>query len=78
MDSVSDYYSATQLRSDRWSALRASVGALDRAPAGKATARDRKTTSELLDALAVIEPYWAFPGMAVFDHLRRQFEHETG
>jgi len=23
----------------------------------------------------VIEPYWAFPGMAAFDHLRRQFEH---
>ena len=75
MDSVSDYYSATQLRSDRWSALRASVGALDRAPTGKSSARDRKTTSELLDALALIEPYWAFPGMAVFDHLRRQFEH---
>ncbi|SDZ58963.1 arginine decarboxylase [Jannaschia faecimaris] len=75
MDSVSDYYSATQLRTDRWSALREVVGSLARAANGKPAAKDRALTEELFRSLALIEPYWAFPGMAAFDHMRRQFEH---
>ena len=75
MDSVSDYYSATQLRTDRWSALREVTSGLARNMPGKISAKDRTKVQELFDSLALIEPYWAFPGMAAFDHLRRQFEH---
>ncbi len=35
----------------------------------------KSTIADLFESLSVIEPYWAFPGMAAFDHMRRQFEH---
>ncbi len=77
MVSVSDYYSATQLRTDRWSALRQVTGSIARNAPKKITAKDRATTQELFESLALIEPYWAFPGMAAFDHMRRQFDHSA-
>ena len=77
MHSVSDYYSAIQLRSDRWSALREATGALSRDPGSRKTAALRKRANELFESLAPIEPYWAFPGMPVFDHMRRQMEHSN-
>ncbi|MCX7560818.1 ornithine decarboxylase [Sulfitobacter sp. F26204] len=75
MDSVSDYYSATQLRADRWSALRESVTTLCRDNGTRKSTALKKHVTDLFDSLALIEPYWAFPGMAAFDHMRRQFEH---
>lgn len=75
MDSVSDYYSATQLRSDRWSALREATTSMCRERDAKKIAALKIRVADLFEALAVIEPYWAFPGMAAFDHMRRQFEH---
>jgi arginine decarboxylase len=75
MHSMNDYSSAIQLRSDRWSALREATAALTRDPKPKQAAALRKKIQELFGSLAVIEPYWAFPGMSAFDHLRRQFEH---
>ncbi|KHA51795.1 aminotransferase class I/II-fold pyridoxal phosphate-dependent enzyme [Sulfitobacter geojensis] len=75
MDSVSDYYSATQLRADRWSALRESVTSLCRETHAKKAAALKARIDELFASLALIEPYWAFPGMTAFDHMRRQFEH---
>ena len=75
MESVSDYYSATQLRSDRWSALRAAVTALSTQSANRKASVLKKEVTELLKSLALIEPYWAFPGMAAFDHMRRQFDN---
>jgi len=77
MDSVSDYYSATQLRTDRWSALREVTGSLARNAPTKISATDRATAHDLFSSLALIEPYWAFPGMQVFDHLRRQLDHNS-
>ncbi len=77
MHSMNDYYSAIQLRSDRWSALRETCGALHRDPKGKSRTKLLKRTEELFVSLAIIEPYWAFPGIAAFDHLRRLFEHEN-
>ncbi|MGB7243856.1 MAG: aminotransferase class I/II-fold pyridoxal phosphate-dependent enzyme [Sulfitobacter sp.] len=74
MDSVSDYYSATQLRADRWSALREAISSLARDPAAKKAASLKTNIADLFGSLALIEPYWAFPGMAAFDHMRRQFE----
>lgn len=76
MHSVNDYYSAIQLRSDRWSELRAAVGSLSRETGVRKTAALRKQIGDLFESLARIEPYWAFPGMASFTHLRRQFEQD--
>ena len=77
MDSASDYYSAIQLRSDRWSALRETSASLARESTGKGQAKLKTKAHDLFDSLAVIEPYWAFPGMAVFDHMRRQLDHSN-
>ena len=74
MHSMNDYYSAIQLRSDRWSALRDATGALARGPSEKAADKLHNTAADLLASLAIIEPYWAFPGVAAFEHMRRQFE----
>ena len=75
MQSMSDYYSAIQLRFDRWSALREAVSALTRNPTGPYHEKLVATIHELFGLLAPIESYWAFPGNAAFDHLRRNFEH---
>ncbi|WP_299968769.1 aminotransferase class I/II-fold pyridoxal phosphate-dependent enzyme [uncultured Roseobacter sp.] len=75
MHAINDYSSALQLRSDRWSALREASGALVRNDKPGRTAKLRQEVQALFESLAVIEPYWAFPGMTAFDHMRRQFEH---
>ncbi|MBS9716502.1 aminotransferase class I/II-fold pyridoxal phosphate-dependent enzyme [Pseudohalocynthiibacter aestuariivivens] len=75
MQSVNDYYSAIQLRSDRWSALREVTRSLSNDPQCKKSGELHKKIEELFNSLALIEPYWAFPGMSAFDHMRRQFEH---
>ena len=75
MHSMNDYSSAIQLRSDRWSALRAAAAAMSHGRKGKGAAQGRKEIEALFDSLALIEPYWAFPGMSAFDHMRRQFAH---
>jgi arginine decarboxylase len=63
------------LRFDRWSALREATTSIGReTEAGKIVAL-KSRVSELFEALKVIEPYWAFPGMSAFDHLRRHFDH---
>ncbi len=77
MHSVNDYYSAIQLRSDRWSALREASTALTRDPTGNRSDHLKARIEELFETLALIEPYWAFPGMAAFDHMRRQLEHRN-
>ena len=77
MHSVTDYYSATQLRADRWSELREVTAQLAREAPAKISPTLRSQASELFDGLAEIEAYWAFPGMSVFDHMRRQFEHNS-
>jgi arginine decarboxylase len=74
---MSDYYSAIQLRADRWSALSEATGRVVRDPSVSPPASLLKRIDELFEALALIETYWAFPGNAAFDHLRRQFEHKN-
>jgi len=77
MQSMSDYYSAVQLRYDRWSDLRQSVETLSQQKVGaRRIAQLKGRIHELFQALSPIEPYWAFPGVQGFDHLWRQFEHE--
>ncbi len=69
--SLGDYYSAVQLRFDRWSSLHETTKQLlQQHHLGKDTARLIKKSGALLDTLAPIEMYWAFPGLASFEHLR--------
>ena len=75
MHANNDYSSAIQLRSDRWSALRETTAALTREGNAKQATVLRKKIDGLFSSLSVIEPYWAFPGMSAFEHMRRQFEH---
>ncbi len=75
MQSMSDYYSAVQLRSDRWSVLREKLDLLHREPEGKRVKAVHAEAAKLFELLGVIERYWAFPGMAAFEHMRRQFEN---
>ena len=74
--SIGDYYSAVQLRADRWSSLRAITDDLGRheGETSRKTAKLVKEAGDLFDALNPIEMYWAFPGLAAFTHLRRQLE----
>ncbi|MBK0399900.1 aminotransferase class I/II-fold pyridoxal phosphate-dependent enzyme [Limibaculum sp. M0105] len=76
MTAISDYYSAVQLRVDRWSALRQLTGELARnGRNARGSAGLIKKIATVFDQLAPIETYWAFPGSAAFDFMRRQFEH---
>ena len=78
MHSISDYYSAVQLRFDRWSALREVTDTLaDAGARGRGVARHVRKAEGLLEALYPIEVYWAFPGLAAFDQLRRHLEHRN-
>ena len=72
LPSIRDYYSATQLRADRWSALREAAEGL--ALHGREKRQSQKllsTAEHLFDVLEPIELYWAFPGIHAFEHLRR-------
>ncbi|WP_138933867.1 aminotransferase class I/II-fold pyridoxal phosphate-dependent enzyme [Roseovarius arcticus] len=74
MHSMADYYSAVQLRSDRWSSLREASAELVRADGGRGSKGLIEKIDNLLDQLAPIETYWAFPGTPAFDVLRRHFD----
>jgi arginine/lysine/ornithine decarboxylase len=74
---LGDYYSAVQLRQDRWSALRDTCDQLARhSGAQREISKSIKRANELFEVLAPIEIYWAFPGRAAFDHLRRLLANE--
>lgn len=76
--SVSDYYSATQLRADRWSALRETAESmLVHGVEGRQGSKLLKNAETLLEALAPIEVYWAFPGAHAFDYLRKLLEQRN-
>ena len=75
MESMNDYYSAVQVRTDRWSALRQGLELLSREPQGKHAKAKLESVQQLFQALEPIERYWAFPGLAAFDMMRRLFEH---
>ncbi len=78
LHSIGDYYSATQLRSDRWSTLREVTDRLERlAPDDPAIGKFTAQAIDLFDALRPIETYWAFPGHAAFEHMRRQLEQRN-
>jgi len=66
-----DYYSATQMRSDRWSAFKDTTKRLLQFhEAGKDTAELRQKADHILESLEPVEAYWAFPARAGFDYLK--------
>lgn len=72
LPSINDYYSATQLRADRWSALREAAEGLHRHGAeGRLAKKQMAALETLFEALEPIERYWAFPGKHGFDYLRK-------
>ncbi|KIC15692.1 ornithine decarboxylase [Leisingera sp. ANG1] len=76
MPSIRDYYSATQLRADRWSSLRESAEGLARQrQEGRHSEKLMAAAEHLFDVLAPIERYWAFPGIHAFEHLRKLLQH---
>lgn len=78
LPNIGDYYSATQLRADRWSALRETAESLlSHGPDGRKGAKLLKTAEALFEALSPIEVYWAFPGAYSFDHLKRLLEQRN-
>jgi arginine decarboxylase len=74
MKGMSEHYSAVQLRSDQWSALREAAEAIQRRPAARQAERLSARIADLFASLARVEPYWAFPGPAAFGQLHRLFE----
>ncbi|MBF9059448.1 ornithine decarboxylase [Rhodobacterales bacterium HKCCSP123] len=76
LSSIRDYYSAVQLRSDRWSALREVAEGLHRhGTQGRHAKKLLQRAEALFEQLAPIETYWAFPGRDAFEHLQRQLTH---
>ncbi len=78
LPSIGDYYSATQLRADRWSALRETAESLSvHGVEGRQGKKLLATAEMLFEALAPIEVYWAFPGAHAFEHLRKLLEQRN-
>jgi len=76
--SISDYFSAAELRLDRWSALRELLQSLAATRGeGKHGTREIAAAGEIFDALRPVERYWAFPGKSVFEALRRQLDNRA-
>ncbi len=67
---LSDFFSASQMRSDRWTTLKGLAAQLVDASEHKRE-KIMARTLDLLDALDPIEAYWAFPGNRSLQQLRR-------
>ncbi len=74
---VDAYFSATQLRNDRWSTLKDAAKRLVRAhESGAGTAVLKKQAQDILATLEPIEEYWAFPSRAGLDYLQTELARE--
>ena len=70
-----DYYSATELRSDRWSAFKDTAKRLQQFhETGRDVAALKARAESILRSLEPIEAYWAFPSRAGFNYLLLQLE----
>lgn len=67
-------YSAFQLRMDTWNELQVRTTWLrEITRAGQDASEPRALVGQSLDVLSHLEPYWAFPGPARMDELRRLY-----
>ncbi len=71
-EAFADYYSATQLRSDRWSGLKGAASQLVGARNERKRLELAARAHALLDALRPMEMLWAFPGRHGLDYLTRK------
>ena len=67
---LSDFFSASQLRNDRWTTLKSVAAQMDGASPPRLD-RMAARARDLLDVLGPIEIYWAFPGKRALEQLRR-------
>ena len=67
--SLGEYYSAFQLRIDRWSSLKQVTQYLAAETSENARAKYKGEAQQILSSLQPIEMYWAFPGHAHFHKL---------
>jgi len=78
LSTIGDYYSAAQLRADRWSTLHEAVASLAaHGSDGQRGAKRLATAEAMLKALAPIERYWAFPGREIFAQLEQLLENRN-
>lgn len=70
---LNDYYSASQLRSDRWSALK-NVALQLYAASDQPHSALREKAEELIGLLHGVEDYWAFPGRRGLEQLSHLLE----
>lgn len=74
---LSDYYSASQLRNDRWTRVKSLAAQLVGASYAHVDKAQLLTDiKELLSSLDAIEAYWAFPGRRGLDELRTLLQRE--
>ncbi|MCP5474251.1 MAG: aminotransferase class I/II-fold pyridoxal phosphate-dependent enzyme [Rhodanobacteraceae bacterium] len=74
--SLSDYYSASQLRNDRWTALKSLAGQLAGGSRNGHRSQLLDKIQHLLSSLGPIEAYWAFPGRRGLEQLRKLLSRE--
>ena len=74
--SLSDYYSASQLRNDRWTSLKSVSGQLAGSKRERSKIQLIEKARAILTALEPIESYWAFPGRRGLEQLRKQLGRE--
>ena len=74
--SLSEYYSASQLRNDRWTSLKSIAGQLAASPSTALRAQLIDKAQGLLRSLGPIEAYWAFPGRRGLEQLLRMLARD--
>ena len=74
--SLSDYYSASQLRNDRWTELKSIAGQLAESKQTRSRAKLLEKARELMASLLPIETYWAFPGRRGIETLTHLLQNE--
>jgi arginine decarboxylase len=75
VEAISEYYSAIQLRTDRWNVLKEVTQRLCQDQSEASRAKLKQKSEALFTSLSSLENYWAFPGREAFDHLRKQLDH---
>ena len=76
MESISEYYSAIQLRTDRWNVLKETTQRLCLDQSAAKLEKLKSKADKIIRSLAGLEGFWAFPGREAFDLIRRQLEHQ--
>lgn len=66
---LSDYYSASQLRTERWTSLKSIAGQLAISSRAQQRAQLIEKAHAVMRSLGPIEAYWAFPGRRGLDQL---------